>query len=109
MALPHGRPHGLVSDWYDYKRGTKAITNFLISEGRKHFSELQMSNFISVATMKMLATRIHEKRLEFSEDMAYTFRNTIAKRAHVSEYFVKQLEGGQKSEKTVGHESFAAW
>ena len=96
-------PPSLFDLYVQYKKDTRAIVAWLLSHGTGKFKSL---NEISIRDLLGLAEVVQKKAVVMPDTIDFQFREVIAARTQLSNFF--RTESGSKltAEDTVNHEFF---
>jgi hypothetical protein len=97
-----GLPPDLLDAYIRYKKGTRAITAWLLQYGSERYRNAKR---LAIVDMWALAKIVSGKRARMPDAVDFQFRETIAARKYMSKNFRKQ-EGSEESLHTINHEHF---
>ena len=96
-------PSNLLQVYVRYKQDTRAIVAWLTSHAPKHYPH---SRALSVQNLFCLAGEIRDKAVSMPENIAFHFREAIAARTQLSNFFRKARLEGEEDQQTLNHEYF---
>ena len=99
-----GLPPDLLDAYVRYKKGTRAITAWLLQHGSEKYHSVKR---LAIADMVALADIVSGKRPQMPDAVDFHFRETIAARQYLSKSFRKQELSGPNID-TVNHEHFTS-
>ena len=110
LGIPHqsssneGRvPPSLFDLYVQYKKDTRAIVAWLISHGSSKFKNLQS---VSIRDLLGLAEVVQKKAVVMPDTIDFQFREAIAARKQLSNFFKSENTHQVLAEDTVNHEFF---
>ena len=97
-------PSDLLRTYVQYKQDTKAIIEWLVAHGASGYKD---AHSISIRDLYGLAEIVRKKAVQMPDSIAFHFREAIAARTQLSNYFRKQtLDGMEVGAETQNHEFF---
>lgn len=97
-------PSSLLGLYVRYKQDTRAIVAWLVSHGTEEHKRLKM---LSIRDLLGLAEIAQKKAVYMPDTIDFQFREAIAARAHLTEYFRNTCRWSEAEEQvTCNHEYF---
>lgn len=96
-------PPSLLTIYVQYKKDTRAVVAWLVSHGTSKFKSLHT---ISVRDLLDLAEVVQKKAVIMPDAIDFQFRQVIAARTQLSNFFRTKIGSEVTAENTINHEFF---
>lgn len=93
----------LLDIYVKYKQFTRAVISWLITQNAQNQKCLQT---VSIRDLLDFAEAIKRKRVVMPDTIDFQFREAIAARTQLSEYFRSESPSGVEDQETINHEYF---